>query len=163
MMKSKKLFILLIFAFILYGCSTNDPKYINFSKKKTLNYYTNEVFSNILNGENYTLNMVDTNLSKSTLISDDEIFIIKNFIDSLSDSNFKKNSKANADNEPFQLVITFDNNSKYVFKVYSSDLVTVFPWDGNFSEDVITSENVPIHYNLYDFCTHIKNKSKLSG
>lgn len=162
-MKNKKLCILLIFVFILYGCSTNDPKYINLSKKETLNYYTNEVLTNILNGENYSLKMVDTNVSKSIPISDDEKVIIENFIDSLSDSNFKKNSDEKVDKEPFQLVITFDNNSKYVFRVYSSELVTVFPWDGNFSEDVITSENVPIHYNLYDFCTHVKNKSKLSG
>ena len=162
-MKNKKLCILLIFVFILYGCSTNDPKYINLSKKETLNYYTNEVFANILNGENYSLKMVDTNVSKSIPISDDEKVIIENFIDSLSDSNFKKNSEEKVDKEPFQLVITFDNNSKYVFRVYSSELVTVFPWDGNFSEDVITLENVPIHYNLYDFCTHVKNKSKLSG
>ncbi len=163
MMKNKKLCMLLIFIFILYGCNTNDPKYINFNKKETLNYYTNEIFANILNGENYSLKMVDTNVSKSIPISDDEKVIIENFIDSLADSNFKKNTEDVTDKEPFQLVITFDNNSKYVFRIYSSNLVTVFPWDGNFPEDIITLENVPIHYNLYDFCTHIKNKSKLSG
>ena len=161
-MKSKKLIIFIILSLFLIGCDINNPKYINLKKKESINYYSNEIYFKILNNEDYTLTMFDTDVSKNTLIDKEEQVIIENFLSSLTSSNYLKNSDDISNKEAFHLIIEFDD-SKYIFNVYDENLVTVYPWDGVFPEDIITSENVPLRYNLYDFCNHIKNRSKLSG
>ena len=161
-MKSKKLIIFMILSLFLIGCDINNPKYINLKKKESINYYSNEIYFKILNNEDYTLTMFDTDVSKNTLIDKEEQVIIENFLSSLTSSNYLKNSDDISNKEAFHLIIEFDD-SKYIFNVYDENLVTVYPWDGVFPEDIITSENVPLRYNLYDFCNHIKNRSKLSG
>ncbi|MCI6190567.1 MAG: DUF4883 family protein [Clostridium sp.] len=161
-MKTKKLIIFIIFSLFLIGCDINNPKYINLKKKESIDYYSNEIYFKILNNEDYTLTMFDTDVSKNTLIDKEEQVIIENFLSSLTSSNYLKNSDDISNKEAFHLIIEFDD-SKYIFNVYDENLVTVYPWDGVFPEDIITSENVPLRYNLYDFCNHIKNRSKLSG
>ena len=161
-MKSKKLIIFMILSLFLIGCDINNPKYINLKKKESINYYSNEIYFKILNNEDYTLTMFDTDVSKNTLIDKEEQVIIENFLSSLTSSNYLKNSDDISNKEAFHLIIEFDD-SKYIFNVYDENLVTIYPWDGVFPEDIITSENVPLRYNLYDFCNHIKNRSKLSG
>ena len=161
-MKSKKLIIFIILSLFLIGCDINNPKYINLKKKESIDYYSNEIYFKILNNEDYTLTMFDTDVSKNTLIDKEEQVIIENFLSSLTSSNYLKNSDDISNKEAFHLIIEFDD-SKYIFNVYDENLVTVYPWDGVFPEDIITSENVPLRYNLYDFCNHIKNRSKLSG
>ena len=96
--------------------------------------------------------MFDTDVSKNTTIDEEEQVIIENFLSSLTSSNYLKKSDDILNKEAFHLIIKFNEN-----------LVTIYPWDGVFSEDIITSDNVPLRYNLYDFCTHIKNRAKLSG
>lgn len=161
-MKSKKLIIFMILSLFLIGCDINNPKYINLKKKESINYYSNEIYFKILNNEDYTLTMFDTDVSKNTLIDKEEQVIIENFLSSLTSSSYLKNSDDISNKEAFHLIIEF-KDSKYIFNIYDENLVTVYPWDGVFPEDIITSENVPLRYNLYDFCNHIKNSAKLSG
>lgn len=161
-MKTKKLISFIIFSLILIGCDINNPKYINLKKKESINYYSNEIYFKILNNEDYTLTMFDTDVSKNTLIDKEEQVIIENFLSSLTSSNYLKKSDDIFNKEAFHLIIEF-KDSKYIFNVYDENLVTVYPWDGVFPEDIITSENVPLRYNLYDFCNHIKNRAKFSA
>lgn len=161
-MKSKKLIIFMILSLFLIGCDINNPKYINLKKKESINYYSNEIYFKILNNEDYTLTMFDTDVSKNTLIDKEEQVIIENFLSSLTTYNYLKKSDDISNKEAFHLIIEF-KDSKYIFNVYDENLVTVYPWDGVFPEDIIISENVPLRYNLYDFCNHIKNRAKLSG
>ena len=161
-MKSKKLIIFIILSLFLIGCDINNPKYINLKKKESINYYSNEIYFKILNNEDYTLTMFDTDVSKNTLIDKEEQVIIENFLSSLTSSNYLKNNDDISNKEAFHIIIEF-KDSKYIFNIYDENLVTVYPWDGVFPEDIITSENVPLRYNLYDFCNHIKNRTKLSA
>ena len=61
----------------------------------------------------------------------------------------------------YKLIIQFDDNSndKYVINVYDKNTVTLFPWDGNLQEDIITMDNVPARDNIYSFCVYIINKT----
>ena len=61
----------------------------------------------------------------------------------------------------YKLIIQFDDNSndKYVINVYDKNTVTLFPWDGNLQEDMITMDNVPARNNIYSFCVYIINKT----
>lgn len=156
----KKLkFIMLVFLIIiLQGCGLMDPKYMHLENKETPNFYTNEVFKKILNDEYFSLEVFNTNMYKNIPVSNTENGIIENFIQSISIEDYNKGDIP-TDREPYQIRINF-SDAKYIIKVYNSNLVTLYPWDGNFQEDIISLDNVPLHYNLYDFCKHIENEAK---
>lgn len=158
MRKFKLLFILLIIC-MLQGCGLNNPKYIHFGTKNDPALYTKEVYSKILSNEEFTMVLFNNNLYKDISIDTSENDIIKNFISSLSETNYE-NQEIPDETEPYEIRIEFSDGGKYVINVYNDSLVALYPWDGNYEEDVISMENVPIHYNLYDFCTHIESQDR---
>ena len=153
--KLNLIFIALVLLFTLIGCNIQSAKYINFSVKPNNHYYTDELKDKILNNENFTLYVFDTNLYKEIEVSNEENPIIENFISSLIDDNYS-NEKIDM-KEPFRLKIVFDD-SKYLIKVFNDSIVSISPWDGNYKEDVISIKDLPLRYNLFDFCNHIANK-----
>lgn len=157
-MKKLKLIILLLLIIILQGCGLRDPKYMHLESKATPNFYTNEVYGKILSDEDFSLEVFNTNMYKSIPVSDTENEIIENFIHSLSTEDYKEGDIP-TDREPYQIRINF-SDKKYIIKVFNSNLVTLYPWDGNYQEDIISMNNIPIHNNLYDFCKHIENEAK---
>ena len=149
------IFIIVLLLFTLNGCSFQDPKYINLSTKPSNHYYTDELENRILNNENFTLYVFDTNLYKEIEVSSEENTIIENFISALVDDNY---SEDQIDlEEPFRLKVVF-NDDKYLINVFNDSIVSISPWDGNYKEDVISIKDLPLRYNLFDFCNHIANK-----
>lgn len=153
-MKHIKIIIIFVFLFLLQGCSFKDPKYINFKEKESPNFYINEISSKLLNGEDFSLEIFNTNLYKKIKIDDSEKVVINNFINSLADSNYIDNEKPITD-EIYEMRILFDDE-KYIIKVYNENIVTVFPWDGIYEEDIINMVNVPQRNNPMDFCKNIE-------
>ena len=149
------IFIILLLIFTLNGCSLQDPKYINFSTKPSNHYYTDELENKILNNEKFTLYVFDTNLYKEIEVPIEESSIIENFISTLNEDSYS-NEKIDI-KEPFRLKIVF-NNDKYLIKIFNNSIVSISPWDGNYKEDVISIKDLPLRYNLFDFCNHIENK-----
>lgn len=159
-MKKFAIYFLIILAFLLQGCSFNDPKYINFNEKSSPNLYTNEIYSKLLNNEKYSLELFNTNFYKNIPISEEEDNdIIENFIRSLSEENYKTDDAIPKEREPYQLKITFDD-SKYIIKIFNNSIVTISPWDGVYPEDIINIEDIPNKYNLFDYCSHIEHEWK---
>ena len=157
----KKLFLhinILIASFLLIGCTNfNKAQYIPPREKPTLNYYTNEIKSKLDNKESFNIKVFDMNVYKYYEVSKDEHTILLEFIDSLSSDNFSleiDNSLIPA----FKVIIEF-SDSKYVINAYSDTLVTIYPWDGVYKEDIISMENVSDYYNIYKFCDYIKKVS----
>ena len=149
------IFIIVLLLFTLNGCSFQDPKYINLSTKPSNHYYTDELENRILNNENFTLYVFDTNLYKEIEVPSEENDIIENFISALVDDNY---SEDQIDiEEPFRLKVVF-NDDKYLIKVFNDSIISISPWDGNYKEDVISIKDLPLKYNLLDFCNHIANK-----
>lgn len=149
------IFILFLLVFTLIGCSTQSSKYINFSTKPSNHYYTDQLRNEILKSKSFTLYVFDTNLYKEIEVPSDENPIIENFISSIIDDNYfdeKIDMK-----EPFRLKIVFDDN-KYLIKIFNESIISISPWDGNYKEDVISIKDLPLRYNLFDFCNHILNK-----
>lgn len=154
----KKFKILSLFMFLILfinGCTLINPKYINFSTKPNNHYYTDQLNKKILNNESFTISVFDTNLYKEIQVSNDDSSIIENFIKSLVTSDYIDESVS--DKEPFRLKITF-KDSKFLIKVFNNATVSISPWDGNYAEDFISMKDVPLRYNLYDFCNYIENK-----
>ena len=92
----KKLFkaiAILLFISLLQGCSYEEPQYLHFEKKPCLNYYTKELTNKILKGESYSLEIFDTNISKTIKIDDSEKVIVEQFLDSLTNDSYKKPKK----------------------------------------------------------------------
>jgi len=151
---------MIILLFSLQSCSINDPKYIHFGTKESPDFYINEINSRILNSEDYSLEIFNTNLYKKIKIDDTEKVVIENFINSLANANYIDNEKPSTQ-EVYQMRITF-NDEKYIINIYNESMVTVFPWDGIYDEDIINMVNVPERYNLLDFCENIEKRINLN-
>ena len=155
-MKKLNLIIMsLLLLLTLNGCNFQNPKYINFSAKPSNHYYTDELKNKILNNQNFTLFVFDTNLYKEIEVPNEQNSIIENFISSLVNDNYS-NEKIDI-KEPYRLKIVF-NDDKYLIKIFNNSIVSISPWDGNYGEDVISIKELPLRYNLFDFCNHIANK-----
>lgn len=156
-MKKSIYIFLLILVLSIQGCAFDDPMYIHFEKKMSTNYYLTKIASNLADSTPYTMELFDVNLYKTIPISEDEGIILKNFIQNLTLDSYKTTNET-SDKEVFELRITFENGEKYIFKIFNESIVTVYPWDGIFCEDIVDMKDVPQRYNLFDFCTYIKNK-----
>ncbi|MBD7909918.1 MULTISPECIES: DUF4883 family protein [Clostridium] len=157
-MKKIRLLCIFLLIFILQGCAFDDPKYIHLKEKSDIAIYTKEIYTKLLKDEHFSIEFFDTNLYKDISVPEDENQIIENFIGSLSDENYK-DEELPKEKEPYQLRIKFQD-SKYIIKVYNENLVAIYPWDGNYKEDILSMKDIPKHYNLYDFCKHVENRAK---
>lgn len=155
MKKLNFIFIILILSFTLIGCNFENPRYINFSMKPNNHYYVDKIKNRILNSDKYTLYIFDTNLYKEVEVSPEDDDIIEDFISSLTNETYS-DEKIDI-KEPFRLKIIFDNNDKYLIKVFNDSTISVAPWDGIYKEDIISIKNLPLKYNLFDFCNHVLN------
>lgn len=155
MKKFNLIFITLLLLFTLNGCITENPKYINFSAKPNNHYYTDQLKNKILTDENFTLYVFDTNLYKEIEASKEENPIINNFISCLVSDNYFNEQISTK--ESFRIKIVF-NDDKYLIKVFNNSIASISPWDGNYKEDIVSVKELPLRYNLLDFCNHIANK-----
>lgn len=155
MKKFNLIFITLMLFLTLNGCVTKNPKYINLSTKPNNHYYTDKLENKILTDDKFTLYVFDTNLYKEIEVSNEENPIIKNFISSLVSDNYFDETVDSK--ELYRLKIVF-NDDKYLIKIFDNSIVSISPWDGNYKEDFISIKELPLRYNLLDFCNHIANK-----
>lgn len=156
----KKLIVILLILLnttIMMGCSLSNAKYINFSKKPNNHYYTEQLTKKVLNNEEFSLYVFDKNLYKEIKVTDDEKLIVENFLNSLITDNYLETSDAINEREPFRIKVIFKDNI-FLIKVFNSNLITLSPWDGNYTEDIVSMENLPIGYNLFNFCIHTESK-----
>ena len=155
MKKFNLFFLSLVLIFTLNGCNVQNDKYINFSAKPNNHYYTDELKNKLLNNEIFNLYVFDTNLYKEIEVPSDENLVIENFISSLIDDNYY--AEQPDIKESFRMKIVFSDN-KYLIKIFNDSIISISPWDGNYKEDVISIKDLPLRYNLFDFCNHIANK-----
>jgi hypothetical protein len=123
--------------------------------KPSNHYYIDKIKNRILNNYKYKLYVFDTNLYKEFQIPDEEDNIVEDFISSINSDAYTDETITSK--EPFKLTIIFDNGEKYLIKVFNSSIISVAPWDGVYKEDVISIKDLPLKYNLFDFCNHVLN------
>lgn len=173
-MKKSILLAIFLIIMILPGCVFNKPEYIKNATKPNNSFYTKEVYSKLKHNEEFTLELFNPNLYKYYAIDKEDSDILLSFIESLTAENYLS-SEDNAEDETdadetsnnslkdllpkYKLSITFDN-SKFIINVYSKELVTLYPWDGVYEEDIISLKNVSDHANIYEFCHYIENKQQ---
>lgn len=155
MKKLLSVIIMFLITLPLFSCDAQNPKYINFTSKPNNHYYTDKLRSRILSNDTFTLYVFDTNLYKEIPVESSDNAIIENFLNSLTEDDYL--NEPIKDKEPYRLKIVF-KDEKYLLRVYNESLVSISPWDGTYKEDTISMENLPLRYNLIDFCNHIENK-----
>lgn len=121
-------FTILFLCFTLSSCALQSPKYINFSVKPSNHYYIDEIKSKILNNQNFTLYVFDTNLYKEIEVPSEENSIIEDFVSALTTVNYSDESVDAK--EPFRIKILFEDNSQYLFRIFNDSTISVSPWMG---------------------------------
>ena len=154
MKKFISIIITIIIAYLFTSCTFNESQYIIPKAKPKVNYYTEEIKNKIENNEEYTIKVFDLNLYKYYEVDKDEHSILPEFLDSLKDDNYSTTLKEIITPE-YKIIIEF-TNSKYVINTINDKLMTIHPWDGVYTEDVISIEDTPDYYNLYKYCEYIK-------
>ena len=160
-MKKLNFLSLLLIILLLPGCVFNQPEYIKNDTKPNNYYYTNEIYGKLKNNEEFTLELFNTDVYKYYDVDKEDCDIIQSLIESLHSENYHDSLTEDEKNllPKYKLTIKFDN-SKFVINVYNKNLATIYPWDGVFSEDIISFENVSQHSNLYEFCYYVENKHR---
>ncbi|GIM29595.1 hypothetical protein CPJCM30710_22610 [Clostridium polyendosporum] len=150
---SKRILIIFVvlFSIILSGC--NDAQYINFKKKPNKFYYTEELYK-IVSSKDFTLSAFDTNVYREENPKGKDKDIVINFIKCLSKDNFI-DKPSNLPEKPVYKLFISSSETKFVINIYENNIVSIFPWDGMFSEDFINTENIPQAYKLYLFCKYV--------
>lgn len=158
-MKYIKLILVFFIITMLHSCTFDDSKYINLkSNKPTLYYYSSELYSKVKKDSNFTLKVFDTDIYKYYEVGEEDMDIVISFLESLNNNNYL-NENTITENPRYKLIVNLDD-SKFIINAYSVDIVTINPWDGVFTEDVITMDGVSTRNNIYSFCKYIINKSR---
>lgn len=157
MKKFITIILLIITSINFTGCSLNTAQYIRPKSKPSENYYTNEIQNKIDENLEYTLRIFDMDYYKYYEVSKEEHSILPEFIDSLSAENYSANLESDLEHK-YKLIIEFPD-SKYIINIYNNNLISIYPWDGVFEEDIITMDGVSDYYNLYKFCEYAKKVS----
>ena len=161
-MKYIKFTLLILLISLLPSCAFNDPKYLNLKEKPNIYYYSNEVYKNLKNDKKFTLKVFDVNYYQEYIVSPDDYDILLSFFESLNANNYNPDIDSKDKSINYKLIVEFED-SKYIFNAYDNNVVTLFPWDGNFPEDIITMDGVSEHNNIYSFCIYVINKAHKNG
>lgn len=158
-MKYLKLILILMIICIIPGCTlAQNPEYISLKTKPNTHFYTGEIYSKLSKGESYTLKVFDMNVYKYFDVDTKVHSIVLEFIEDLKEPNF--NIEIDQTLTPrYKLIIEF-KDSKYIINSYNDKQISIYPWDGSFSEDKISMEGVPDYYNIYKFCEYITKISQ---
>lgn len=148
-----KLISLFLFILILPGCGLSSPEYIIPKSKPSAHFYTDEIYKKLKNNESYNIKIFDLDVYKYYDVNSEEHSILLEFIESLNNKNFE--ASIEEETKPrYKLIIEFED-SKYLINAYNESLISIYPWDGVYEEDVLSLEGVPDYYNIFKFCEYI--------
>lgn len=148
----KSILVCLIIFFLL---TLNACNYTSIKKEKNNNqYYFSKLANNITTCNNYKITLLDTNFYKTIELNKTDINTLLNFMNTLNKNNFIKKPIKLPKKPEYKFFLNLDEN-KYVINVYNEQYVSIFPWDGNYSEDFIDMKNLYKGYNLYNLCKYL--------
>lgn len=127
-------------------------------KNKPNNYfYTESLFNYLGESKEFSSNLYETNLHKESSLTKEDMDVLMNFFSSLNTNDFI-DEPYDIDKTPAYKIFININSAKYVINIYDTDFVSIYPWDGNKPMDFISMKNIPVAYNLYNFCKYKINK-----
>lgn len=146
--------ICIFFSLDLFGCSYKINKNI-FTKAKPNNYYYTDLLMKDLSLEKPTeLYALYMNFYKKKDFSVEDLATFTEFFNSLNKDSFTQKPTGLAPKPMYKIFLTFSKN-KYIINVYNENLISIYPWDGDYSMDYINAGKMYKAYNLYGLCKYL--------
>lgn len=144
----------MFFSLSLFGCKYDFNKTI-YMKNKPNNYYYTKLLMKDLSLEKpvelYTLYM---NFYKKKDFSKDDLSTFAQFFNSLNNASFISKPANLPDKPLYKIFLTFSVN-KYVINIYNEKVISIYPWDGDYSMDYIDTSKMYKAYNLMGICKYL--------
>ncbi|WP_446899382.1 DUF4883 family protein [Clostridium sp. LBM24168] len=154
-MKNLLYYFLMIFLIVILFTGCNNLDMLNFRSKKPNNfYYTNMLLKNLSQEKNPKCIMIETNFHKEKQLDTNDIKDITEMFTSLDEKNFITVPKNLPGKPAYKIIISF-KNEKLLINIYNEKYISVYPWDGIYSEDYISTSKIPISLNLYNLGNYI--------
>lgn len=154
MKKAIRIALIILLTLFLYGC--NISKYIKIEKPS--NYYYTKNLLSLVNNEKCDVQILDTNVYHEEIVMKEDIPVIHDMIKSLQSENFLKEVPEDLPKTPLYKLFIESEGNKMIIDVYGSDIITIYPWDGDFEKDYITLDNIPNAYKMEQFCKYVLEK-----
>lgn len=161
----KGFFIILIISFIITGCNKNLIKNIKTPfnpSKPSLNFYTENLIRSIKNTKNIQISIFYPKIGKNKVIPNNYMEKFNLFLDSIK-SNYFINSNTqnlNLQNPEYRLTVFINNTETFIINVFNPKYITIHPWDGTYTEDIVDISNLHDGINIYNVVDFIiKNKT----
>lgn len=155
--KIKKYIVVIICAFFclnLFGCNYTFNKTLTKKNKPSSYYYTNLLMKDLSLEKPTELYALYMNFYKKKDFSVEDLSTFTEFFNSLNNDSFIQ-KPANLSNKPiYKIFLTFSVN-KYIINVYNENLISIYPWDGDYSMDYLDTNKMYKAYNLYGLCKYL--------
>jgi len=149
-MKKTFLFII-IFIFSAIAVSCIIP-----AKTKNCNfYYTSKLLNKVNEKKDFEIKALYMSYYKTKVLSTEEKGIVIKYLKSVNESDFKE-SRENKEKPVYRLYINFKDEI-YIIDIFNNEDIGIFPYDGDFQQDVLKMNSKYRCYNLYYLCKNLFN------
>jgi len=94
------------------------------------------------------------NFYKKKDFSKEDLSTFTEFFNSLNNDSFIE-TPVNLTSKPiYKIFIKFSEN-KYVINIYNDNLLSIYPWDGDYRMDYLNTSKMYKAYNLYGLCKYL--------
>ena len=161
--KMKLLMIIFIFPLFVMSCNKNFIENIKTPlriTKPSANFYTNHLIRSIKDSNNVHISIFYTETGKNKTFSNENMKKFKEFLEYIKPVNFLNENKNSIDlKEPkYRLTISINQKNSFIINVFNNSYLTIHPWDGVYSPDVLDISNFHEGINLYNLCDFIIKK-----
>lgn len=164
MLKKIKLFIiLLIFPILIMSCNKSFIENLSAPlriSKPSANFYTNHLIRTFKNSDDIHISILYTKTGKNKTISTKHIDSFNKFLNYIKPINFLDPNKNNIKfNDPeYRITISINKKNSFIINVFDKSFLTIHPWDGVYSPDILDISNFHESINLYNLCEFIIKK-----
>lgn len=145
-----------IIILLFTGCSNIIDNKILYPSKPNDFYYTNLLWQDLSDKSNYKTTILDTNYYREIEFNKEYVEQFKLFLKRLNKSNFIKKPDKELNKPLYKIFFDF-GNEKYIVNVYNENLISIYPWDGNYEMDFINMTDTPNSLNIYSLCKYLYN------
>ncbi len=161
--KIKLLLILLLFPVLIMSCNKSFINTISAPlriSKPSANFYTNHLIRTFNNSNNVHISILYTKTGQNKTISEKHMDTFSKFINYIKPINFLDPNKntINLNDPEYRITISINQKNAFIINVFNKSFLTVHPWDGIYSPDVLDISNFHESINLYNLCEFIIKK-----
>lgn len=151
-MKNKLLILIITVTLIISTGCTNIKLSLN-KEKSQINYYSQELISNINKTEPTRISVFYREFFKEFDFPETESKDIISFLNTLDESYFIEKPSDLPESYKYKVYIEFVDK-KYAINIFNEKYISIYSWDGKYEVDYVNITEVPTSYNLYGICKY---------